>query len=148
MPRKNNKNNVGFFPPEERLAKIRKKMLEPNYPRTNIPLSKNATSLDKSKYFLCQKVLNYKLNNDLSAEKLAKEINLTVPETEDILFARINKFTLDRLVAYTDNLFPFHLAFHEDQSRKILKTPVKTKKNISIPSRNNSKSKSIHLRKK
>ena len=108
------KNNIGFFPPEEKLAKIREKMLEPNYPRANKPLPKNATSLEKSKYFLCKKLLVYKQENDLPVEKLAKQINLTVPEVEDILFCRIDKFTLDRLVAYIDNLFPFHLVVHEE----------------------------------
>src|SRR3954447_21873928 len=99
------KNNINFFPPEERLVKIREKMLAPNYPRVNKPLPKNATSLEKSKYFLCKKVLVYKQDNNLSVEKLAQQINLTVPEVEDILFCRIDKFTLDRLVAYIDNLF-------------------------------------------
>ncbi|MCE8163781.1 MAG: hypothetical protein I3274_06255 [Candidatus Moeniiplasma glomeromycotorum] len=108
------KNNINFFPPEERLAKIREKMLEPNYPRVNRPLPKNATSLEKSKYFLCKKVLVYKQENKLSVEKLAQQINLTIPEVEDILFCRINKFTLDRLVSYIDNLFPFHLIIHEE----------------------------------
>src|SRR5437660_1321460 len=103
------KNNISFFPPEKKLAKIREKMLEPNYPRANMALPKNATSLEKSKYFLCKTILNYKLDNSLPVEELAQKINLTVPEVEDILFARFNKFTLDRLVAYTDNLFPFHL---------------------------------------
>ena len=89
-------------------------MLEPNYPRVNRPLPKNATSLEKSKYFLCKKVLVYKQENNLPVKKLAQQINLTIPEVEDILFARIDKFTLDRLVAYIDNLFPFHLTVHEE----------------------------------
>src|SRR5215204_1246484 len=101
------KNNISFFPPEERLAKIREKMLEPNYPRINMALPKNATPLEKSKYSLCKKVLVYKQENNLPVEKLAKQINLTVPEVEDILFARIDKFTLDRLVSYANNLFSF-----------------------------------------
>src|SRR3954465_11869052 len=116
------KNNINFFPSEERLAKIREKMLEPNYPRVNKPLPKNATSLEKSKYFLCKKVLVYKQENNLPVEKLSKQINLTVPEVEDILFARINKFTLDRLVSYTSNLFPFHLAVHEESLSSVRKS--------------------------
>ena len=122
------KNNVSFFPPEERLTKIREKMLEPNYPRINRPLPKNATSLEKSKYFLCKKVLVYKQENNLSVEKLAQEINLTVPEVEDILFARIEKFTLDRLVSYIDNLFPFHLAIHEETFIPTRKSNGRTRK--------------------
>ena len=132
------KNNISFFPPEERLAKIREKMLEPNYPRINRPLPKNATSLEKSKYSLCKKILAYEQDNNLTTEELAEQINLTVPEVEDILFARINKFTLDRLVAYANNLFSFHLAIHEE--------PVKTKRNNGSSSRSRSKT-VIHLKK-
>jgi predicted XRE-type DNA-binding protein len=140
------KNNVNFFPPETELEKICEEMSSPNYPRANLALSPNATPLERSKYSLCKKILIYKQDKKLSAEKLAQKINLTVPETEDILFARINKFTLDRLVAYADNLFSFQLEVNERIPRKSLKSSVKIKKNISFP-RNNSKSKSIHLRK-
>jgi len=106
------KNNLTYFPPEKELEKICNELSVANYPRSNKALSKNATSLEKSKYFLCKKVLSYKLDNNLSVEKLAQQINLTVPEIEDILFTRYDKFTLDRLVAYLDNLFPFHLDIH------------------------------------
>jgi predicted XRE-type DNA-binding protein len=100
------KTNPTYFPSEKELEKICNELSAANYPRTNIALPKNTTSLEKSKYFLCKKILSYKLENNLSLEKLAQQINLTVPEIEDILFARYDKFTLDRLVAYLDNLFP------------------------------------------
>jgi predicted XRE-type DNA-binding protein len=122
------KNNVSFFPPEERLAKIREKMLEPNYPRANRPLPKNATSLEKSKYFLCKKLLIYKQENNLPVKKLAKQINLTVPEVEDILFCRIDKFTLDRLVSYIDNIFPFHFSVHGEILTSSRKSNGRTRK--------------------
>src|SRR5947208_6022798 len=118
MKKKN--NSTSLFPSEKEIEKICQKMSEPNYPRSNVALPKNATSLERSKYFLCKKVLVYKQENNLSVEKLAQQINLTVPEVEDILFARINKFTLDRLVVYANNLFPFHLAIHEE--------PIKSKR--------------------
>ena len=129
MKAKNSKKNISFFPYEERLAKIREKMLAPNYPRVNMTLPKNATSLEKSKYSLCKKVLVYKQENNLPVEKLAKKINLTVPETEDILFARIDKFTLDRLVSYVNNLFDFHLDIHEDLPKKT-RSSAKVKSNV------------------
>ena len=112
------KNNLSFFPPEERLAKIRDKMLEPNYPRINMALPKNATPLEKSKYSLCKKILTYQQENNLPIETVAQQINLTVPEVEDILFARLNKFTLDRLNFYLTYLFPDveHEIFREYQT--------------------------------
>lgn len=145
MPKK---TKINLFPLEAELEKICEEMSNPNYSRVNVALSPDATPLEISKYSLCKKILTYKQQKNLSAEKLAQKINLTIPETEDILFARINKFTLDRLVAYANNLFPFHLAVQEEQPKKILKSSVKSKENISVPSHNNSKSKSIHLRRK
>src|ERR1043165_4564797 len=108
------KNNLSFFPPEEELEKICKKMSAPNYPRVNMGLPEHPTPLEISKHGLCKKILAYKQDNHLTTKELAGQINLTIPEVEDILFARIDKFTMDRLMTYTSNLFPFHLAIHEE----------------------------------
>lgn len=123
---KNNKERINFFPSEEELEKICEELSNLNYPRSNLALSPHATSLEKSKYFLCKRILAYQQKNDLSDKELAQQINLTIPEVEDILFARINKFTLDRLVEYTANLFPFHLAIHEESKpvRRSRKFPI------------------------
>src|SRR5436190_5480105 len=131
------KNILSFFPTEEELEKSCKKMSAPNYPRVNMGLSEHPTPLEISKHGLCKKILAYKQDNNLTTGELAKQINLTVPEVEDILFARIDKFTLDRLVIYANNLFPFHLAVHEE--------PIKIKRNGSS-SRSHSKT-AIHLKK-
>ncbi len=116
-------NNLSFFPPEEELEKICRELSDPNYPRANMALSKDATPLERSKYSLCKKILTYEQDNNLTTEELAQQIKLTIPEVEDILFARIDKFTLDRLVYYAANLFPFHLAIHEEEP---LNPPRKT----------------------
>lgn len=71
----------------------------------NYGLPKNAGSLQVAKYKLCKKMLIYQQKNDLSDEEIAQRINLTVPETEDILFCCIEKFTLDRLTEYASKLF-------------------------------------------
>lgn len=82
------------------------KLEDPDYEgETNFVLSKNANSLERSKYQLCQTILSYKLKNNLTREQIAKKINLSKAETEDILFAKINNFTLDRLVYYVSKLF-------------------------------------------
>jgi hypothetical protein len=39
--------------------------------------------------------LTYKQNNDLTAEELSEKINLSFPETKEILLCHIHKFTLD-----------------------------------------------------
>ncbi|CAG8649493.1 17465_t:CDS:1, partial [Cetraspora pellucida] len=91
-------------PPKKVVDSIRKEMTNPNFPYKNIGLSPSATPLEKNKYEICQKILAYKQDNNLTTEKVAKSIQLTAPETEDIFFARINKFTLDRLMDYAARL--------------------------------------------
>jgi predicted XRE-type DNA-binding protein len=61
--------------------------------------------LQQAKYNICQKVIRYKRNNKLTTEELAQKIQLTKPETEDILYYRLDYFTLDRLMDYTSKLF-------------------------------------------
>ncbi|CAI2172883.1 12064_t:CDS:2 [Funneliformis geosporum] len=104
----------------ENAIKLNREIMGATNPLEAKTSPKNATSLEKSKYFLRKKVLVYKQENNLPVEKLAKQINLTVPEVEDILFARIDKFTLDRLVIYIDNLFPFYLTVHEKSLSSLL----------------------------
>lgn len=71
----------------------------------NYGLPKNATTLQVAKYRLCKKMLIYQQKNNLSDEEIANRVNLTLPETEDILFCCIEKFTLDRLTEYASKLF-------------------------------------------
>jgi len=91
-------------PPRKVVESIRKEMTDPNFPYKNIGLMPDATPEEKMKYDICQKILAYKQDNQLTTEKVAKSIQLTAPETEDIFFGRINKFTLDRLVVYATKL--------------------------------------------
>ena len=119
-------------PPKKVVDSIRKEMTNPNFPYKNIGLASDATPLEKNKYEICQKILAYKQDNNLTTEKVAKNIHLTAPETEDIFFGRINKFTLDRLVAYANNIFSFYLAIHEDPPKKVVKNSIKTKSNVLI----------------
>ena len=86
---------------KELLAKIE----DPNYNREiNRSLPENPSLLQIAKYQLCQKILSYKLKNNLSREQIAKRIRLSKAETENILFCEIEKFTLDRLIEYTSCL--------------------------------------------
>ncbi|MCE8163297.1 MAG: XRE family transcriptional regulator [Candidatus Moeniiplasma glomeromycotorum] len=91
-------------PPKKVVENIRKEMTNPNFPYKNIGLSSDAAPEEKMKYDICQKILAYQQDNELSTKEVAESIHLTEPETEDIFFARINKFTLDRLVAYATSL--------------------------------------------
>jgi len=68
-------------------------------------LPTDATPAEISKYQICQKILLYQREHNLSDEVIARKTHLTIKETEDILFCRINKFSLDNLVDYATYLF-------------------------------------------
>src|SRR3954470_14213709 len=87
---------------KKHLAKIE----DPDYEgETNYDLPENPTPLEVAKYQVCQSILAYQQDNNLPIEKIAKKIKLSVPETEDIFYAKINNFTLDRLMTYVSHLF-------------------------------------------
>ena len=68
-------------------------------------LPKNPTPSQLVKYELCEKVLGYQEDNNLSDKEIVKRINLTLPETEDILFCRIEKVNWDNLLNAVSKLF-------------------------------------------
>src|SRR5207248_7582470 len=90
---------------EREFRKYLEKVEDPNYQGGSWALPEKASLLEKTKYSICEKVIRYKRNNHLTTEKLAQKIQLTKPETEDILYCRLDCFTLDRLLTYTDKLF-------------------------------------------
>src|SRR5437870_6299694 len=68
-------------------------------------LPENPTTLEKTKYEICEKILGYQQDNNLTDEEIAKKIHLTTSETRDILYCHIDYFTLDRLITYASRLF-------------------------------------------
>src|SRR4051812_4535350 len=78
---------------------------DPNYQGGSWALPENASLLEKTKYEICQKVLGYHLDKNLTTEETAKKMKLTKPETEDILHCRLDYFTLDRLTTHAGYLF-------------------------------------------
>ena len=81
------------------------KIEDQNYKGGSEHLSVNATTVEKTKYEICEQIVKYKRNKKFTTEKLAQQIQLSKAETEDILFCRIDYFTLDRLLSYTEKLF-------------------------------------------
>ena len=65
----------------------------------------NPTPSEKARYELCEKILGYQEDNNLSDEVMTRKLHLTQAELEDILFCRISKFTLDNLLNYASQLF-------------------------------------------
>ncbi|KLL04782.1 MAG: hypothetical protein MRERV_4c043 [Mycoplasmataceae bacterium RV_VA103A] len=114
------KNNIFTEREEKAFNKLLEKLEDPNYQGGAYSLPESPTPLQKSKYEICQKILDYKLTNHLSTEAIAKRINLSKIEAEEILFCQIEKFTLDRLVSYASELFtPLEIKITKAEVRKL-----------------------------
>src|SRR5438132_13131141 len=86
--------------------KYLKKIEDPkNNQEVNYDLPENPTPLQVAKFEICQNILAYQQDNNISDKELAKRMNLSIPEMEEILFAQLEKFTLDRLMTYANCLF-------------------------------------------
>ncbi|MCE8162886.1 MAG: hypothetical protein I3273_01030 [Candidatus Moeniiplasma glomeromycotorum] len=89
---------------DKKLEKILGELENPNYQGGSWALSPNASPLEKSKYAICEKVVSYKQDNKLTIEEIAKKVELSQAEVEDILHYHLDYFTLDRLVVYANKL--------------------------------------------
>ena len=76
----------------------------PNYQGGSWFLPENATPLEQAKYEICKQIVSYTKDNNLSTAEIAQKVQLSKAETEDILYYRIDYFTLDRLVSYATRL--------------------------------------------
>lgn len=91
---------------EKEFEKYLERIEDPKNEReVNRDLPVNPTVLQVAKYKLCKKILAYQVKNNLTDEELTRKLNLSLAEVEDILFCEIEKFTLDRLMAYASRLF-------------------------------------------
>lgn len=69
-------------------------------------LPPHASSLDKTKYDLCRRLLIYMRKNNLTQRELAKQLGVVESRISEVLNYRVQKVTLDRLVKYHEILNP------------------------------------------
>ncbi len=77
-----------------------------NYEGGNIGLPENPTLEERTKYRLCKSILAYQQKNKLPLEKVAKELAISEGELYDICRAKINDFSVARLLFYLEKLTP------------------------------------------
>jgi len=94
------------FPNEATLKKIREKLSDPEYAGGNLALPANASEIDRAKYQLCQLIARYKREHGVLQKDIATQIGIDESRISDILRGKIESFTLDRLVGYTERLHP------------------------------------------
>jgi len=97
-----------------------KQVEDPNsdYPWVAKDLPENPTALEKVKFEICQKILDYQQDNNLSDEKISQQLQLTKEKTLKLLFCWIDDFTLDELINYASKFFePLEVGIIRAESR-------------------------------
>jgi predicted XRE-type DNA-binding protein len=91
------------FPSESELKAIRKEMAKV---KGSQGLPADASPLDRAKYDVCEQILIYMRKNKLTQRELAKLLKTPETRVSEVVHYRIDKFTLDRLIAYLQILKP------------------------------------------
>ena len=109
---------------KQEFEKYLQKVEDPEYDGQDVSwhLPENATPVEKAKYELCEKMLIYQQDNNLSDEEIANQIKITTGETRDILYCHIDYFTLERLITYASRIF-------STSEIKVIFEPKKVNKN-------------------
>ncbi len=94
----------GKFPDDATLERVRDKLSDPNYSGGNIALPADASEIDRAKYQLCQLIARYQREHGLLQKDVAGRIGADASRVSDILRGKIERFTLDRLIAYAEKL--------------------------------------------
>ena len=101
-----NKKTVKKFPSNPTLKNIRDELSDLAYAGGNIALPDDASEVERAKYKLCQLIAKYLRDSELTQRDLAKKIEIDEARISEILRGKINNFTIDRLMLYTQKLYP------------------------------------------
>lgn len=93
------------YPEEKDLKEILKKLSADDVLGSTV-MPKNAPESDKIKYKLCRKILEYKINKNLTQKELAEKIGLDEPDASRILHYKIERYSIERLLGYALVLYP------------------------------------------
>jgi predicted XRE-type DNA-binding protein len=85
------------FPPEEELARVRKKL---SRGEASVTLPAKASDVDKMKFEICKAFIKYKQKFNLNQRELADKLSVDEAIISKILHYKIESFTIDRLLKY------------------------------------------------
>lgn len=91
------------FPDKKHLNKVRTKLEKTE---GTLMLDPNATPLDKLRWDICQKFVQYKAEHEISQDELADMVGVDKAKISKILHHRIDEFSTDRLIALCQQLNP------------------------------------------
>lgn len=106
VTKKVTKKDKNYFPDSATLERIRKKLSDKLYDGGNFALPENATEVERVKYQICQMIARYMREHRLLQKELAKKLGVDESRISDILRGKIESFTLDRLITYSEKLYP------------------------------------------
>jgi len=91
------------FPSEENLEQVRKTL--DHGPASRL-LPKDASTVDRVKYGICEKFVIYKNTKNVTQRALAESVGVDEALMSKILHYNIDEFTTDRLLKYLSKLYP------------------------------------------
>ena len=100
------KNKSNKFPSEKILKEIREKYSDSNFDGGHWVVADDASVADHTKYQLCQYIIRYLRENELSQRDVAAKLGINEARISEIVRGRIDHFTVDRLIDYATQLYP------------------------------------------
>jgi len=91
------------FPSKKTLDTMRKKLAKAD---GTLMISPDASPLERFRWDLCQKFLQFKMDHDLSQVQLAELLGVDKAKVSKILHHRIEEFSTDRLVTLYQKIDP------------------------------------------
>lgn len=91
------------YPSKEKLKQINQKLKNVE---GSVVLTANATSSEKFRWDLCQKIVKFMLNNKITQVELAEKLNIDPARVSEIVNHRVDKVSTDKLLEYVEKLIP------------------------------------------
>jgi predicted XRE-type DNA-binding protein len=91
------------FPDKKRLDKMRSRLEKAE---GTVMLSPDATPLEKLRWDICQGILKFKNDHNMTQDELAKAMGIDKSKVSKILHHRIKEFSTDRLIKLLQGLKP------------------------------------------
>lgn len=95
-----------YFPDQATLERVRKKLSDKSFEGGNFALPENATEVERVKYQICQMIARYMREHEMLQKTLAKKLGIDESRMSEILRGKIESFTLDRLISYSEKIYP------------------------------------------
>ncbi len=91
------------FPDKKRLDKVRARLEKAE---GTLMIAPDATPLERFRWDICQRFLQYKADHHMTQDQLAESIGVDKAKMSKILHHRIDEFSTDRLIKLYQELNP------------------------------------------